>query len=563
MNNLAEPLLVQIRTAADEIMAKGTVQTIDYQGYQTYLKTGNRLIGEAQYFERRRQLAVLGLDAVYSQRTESLQMLEAIIWQVCSEYSWALPAHLSIRDQTYVENEQCIDLFAAETAQTLSELKELLEEKLSPLIKKRIDEEIERRVLQPFEQKEWEWETKENNWSAVIAGSIGMTALGQLPCKGERQRKIIQRLEKSFSYYLKGFQADGVCVEGIGYWAYGFGYYLYFAEKLEQHYGDDSYLTKDIVKAIAEFPYYAAIGHDRFLPFSDHNDTELPTGLLTYCRKRLGAKIPEIIKVSNLNFDHCYRFAHLYRNIEWTEPYTNQGEASYTHYFSDAQWLVINHPKKHFVFSAKGGSNSDSHNHNDVGHFILGNEQTLALTDLGAGEYTRAYFDDNYRYEILNNRSLGHSVPLVNGFEQRYGPYSAQEVRFTAGDETSFSMNLTDVYPPQAELESFVRTFHVNESKELVTLIDEMAFMTETAEVIQNFISLIPPIIEEHQVVWNIGTESFILNIPATDEYEVQTSLYSDHHGKKQIAYQVQLKNKEKTNNYYRKYQFKNKKIEG
>ena len=71
-------------------------------------------------------------------------------------------------------------------------------------------------------------------------------------------------------------------------------------------------------------------------------------------------------------------------------------------------------------FAAKGGNNAENHNHNDIGHFLCVFEGEMLLSDLGAGEYTKDYFSDG-RYQILCNRSLGHSVPLINGTEQLEG----------------------------------------------------------------------------------------------------------------------------------------------
>ena len=35
-------------------------------------------------------------------------------------------------------------------------------------------------------------------------------------------------------YYLQGFGPDGACLEGLGYWNYGFGYFVYYADLLRK-----------------------------------------------------------------------------------------------------------------------------------------------------------------------------------------------------------------------------------------------------------------------------------------------------------------------------------------
>ena len=84
-----------------------------------------------------------------------------------------------------------------------------------------------------------------------------------------------------------------------------------------------------------------------------------------------------------------------------------------------AQWLICQDGEGN-GFAAKGGNNDENHNHNDIGHFLCVFHGEMLLTDLGAGEYTKDYFGDG-RYDILCNRSMGHSVPLVNGREQCAG----------------------------------------------------------------------------------------------------------------------------------------------
>ncbi|UJF15696.1 hypothetical protein LZ578_00340 [Jeotgalibaca sp. MA1X17-3] len=123
-----------------KIMEERQVATIDLKGYQNYLLQGNRLTLEKQYFERRRQLSTLALSiSISANQPEVIEFLEEVIWEVCNEYTWALPAHLKLNpvEQTFDSSSpRMIDLFAAETAQTLSEIMELHEVLLSNQIKK-------------------------------------------------------------------------------------------------------------------------------------------------------------------------------------------------------------------------------------------------------------------------------------------------------------------------------------------------------------------------------------------------------------------------------------------
>ncbi|MCJ7842264.1 heparinase II/III family protein [Lederbergia sp. NSJ-179] len=542
---------------------KNRVEPIGLKGYQTYLKTGDRLPFEHQYFARRKQLNVLALDVLIRNNDESIPLLEEVMFQICNEYSWALPAHIPLMDHSFSkESKTIIDLFAAETAQALAEIVELIGAQLSDFIKQRIYEEIDIRIFIPFEEKDWHWERLRNNWSSVIAGSIGLAALSILPLHSERQKQILNRLQISFDHYLEGFKEDGVCVEGVDYWAYGFGYYCYFAEKYTRLYHDDRYIRDQKIKSIAEFPFYSMIGENRYVPYSDtSNHSELPSGLLCYCQKTFDVAIPPVAEATSLDSDHCYRWAPMYRNLMWTtDASVTEAVKASRHYFPDFEWLVIRDLESRFIFSAKGGANNESHNHNDIGHFIIGDGLDLLLTDLGAGEYTRDYFG-NKRYTFLPNRALGHSLPLIQGKEQKEGEFQAQNVHFKVMDEltSEFSLELAKTYPEVKGLKSFHRKWIVNEQEKCVLLDDVLQFNSaEQASVTENFVSLFEPMIVENRIVWRGNESELILDFDQnSDTPIIREDAFFNHDGVETKVYLTQLENKKKRCQYILRYAFK------
>ena len=76
--------------------------------------------------------------------------------------------------------------------------------------------------------------------------------------------------------------------------------------------------------------------------------------------------------------------------------------------------------EKNYSFAAKAGVNFGNHHHNDIGSFIIEKKDEQILCDLGCPEYTAENFGEN-RYKIINNSSLGHSVPIVFGEAQESG----------------------------------------------------------------------------------------------------------------------------------------------
>jgi hypothetical protein len=533
-------LALEILAAADDYLKTKEIQPLDFRGYTAYLANGNRLQFENDYFERRRQLAVMGLACRLAPANQAYQdFLEEVIWAVCNEYTWALPAHLPIKNQQFTkESVATIDLFAAETSATLSEIQQFMRAKFPAVINNRIILEINRRIFNPLKEKTWGWETKDNNWSAVIAGSIGITAIIQLQKRPVEQQAIIKRLDIAMNSFLASYAADGACVEGVSYWAYGFGYYAYYAEMLARELGDTKYLKKAKVAEIAKFPYYAEIGNNQFVPFSDYAKTNLPDGLMNYCNNKLHAPIPITNQVTHLDDDTCYRFAHLLRDLIWDDnEVQNSAALAHNHEFHDAQWLILNQAPSRFVFCAKGGHNAESHNHIDVGNFILGDGEQFYLTDLGSGEYTKEYFRDETRYDYFVTSTLSHSVPIINGQSQTPGKFPARIVKSDIQmPVTDWALDLTAAYPEVAALQTVERHFVVNQDQRMVEIHDYFAFNEMNNRVKENFVTQVKPIVEGKRVRLANCTIQF-----ESADIQVVKQQFNNHEGVEESAYLIQV----------------------
>ncbi len=540
MNKLVQPLINELQNYSNKYVAADIVEPLDYQSYQNYLKTGNRIVFENQYFRRRRQLSVLSLSYYLKHDDQVIKLLENVIWEICNEYTWALPPHLPTTGNTYgVDSPQWIDLFNAETGETLAEIQELIGDRFSPEISFRINQELERRILKPFEDHDWDWQLKENNWSAVIGGCLGIVALIKLPKNSNRQKKILGRLDIAFKSYLNSFENDGACVEGVSYWAYGFGYYLYFADKIKQVLNDTYYLDSSKVKRIAAFPYYTELSKHSFVPFSDVSNIQLPTGLLSYCHDEFNVNIPSFDQVNNLDFDRCYRFAQLYRNLIWTSDQKSENRYNdRTHYYANVQWLIRRSDKHNIVFAAKGGHNNESHNHIDLGHFIFGTTNQLFLIDLGAGEYTKDYFNNDQRYNYLSTSARGHSIPTINGYEESPGPFRAQ----SSYDEAafSFSLELAQTYPRETHLSRFSRQFTSSLPERTTIIKDDFKFKSAHNNIVERLITSITPIVDDHKITLTNQNESCEL-ICNSNKITVEILTYPDHNGSMQTVYQINI----------------------
>jgi len=136
---------------------------LSFSAYKAFDERGDRGLYESAYFERRRALVALALASWLWKRGADLEALENLIWAVCDEYSWALPAHLGgtsldpaclpygeAKADSKAPHPELLDLFSCETAFALSEICSILQGSLTPIVAERARREVERRVLIPF-----------------------------------------------------------------------------------------------------------------------------------------------------------------------------------------------------------------------------------------------------------------------------------------------------------------------------------------------------------------------------------------------------------------------------
>ncbi|GJM76377.1 hypothetical protein HMSSN036_85930 [Paenibacillus macerans] len=157
----------EIRAEAERLRHEQNPE-LAYSLFAVFAQRGTRLEYERVYFERRRRLNTFALLALLDpdDQVAEHELLD-MIWSVCGEYTWCLPAHLGADG-----HERAIDLFAAETGFTLGEIALLLQGRLPRLLQTRIEAEVNRRLFEPFLRNgPYEWETARHNWAAVCAGS--------------------------------------------------------------------------------------------------------------------------------------------------------------------------------------------------------------------------------------------------------------------------------------------------------------------------------------------------------------------------------------------------------
>ena len=461
----------------------GPIMQLKYRDFKMFWTTGNRSIYERTYFTRRLALdssALLAL--IYPEEEKYLERLMDQIYAICDEYTWCLPAHQGVLEEN---NNIRIDLFAAETGFALSEIYTMLEDRLEPLIKNRIIAEIDRRIIKPITASEYYgwWEHGKANWTAVCMGSVAGTFMLMRP---DLAVNMIDRFNTSMDHYLSGFNDDGMCLEGCGYWHYGFGFFTVYADMVRTFTeGKVDFFKRPKVKAVATFLQKMFLSGKASVSFSDGGRAcSYHLGLCHYLKNEYPDDVGVYKPEYSYNYDGCGRFCLQLRSATWLNedyyynPTPDNGSAEY--YAQDSEWFIKR--TSSYGFAAKGGSNAEPHNHNDVGSFVFAKNGEQMIMDLGAGSYTRQYFQGE-RYTFLEADSRGHNLPIINGTVQFAGREAV--AKDTKVENGVFSTDIAGAYKVEG-LNSIKRSFTFTE--DAVTLTDEFDYTGE-GEIIDRLVS--------------------------------------------------------------------------
>ena len=119
---------------------------------------------------------------------------------------------------------------------------------------------------------------------------------------------------------------------------------------------------------------------------------------------------------------------------------------------------------------AKGGHNNESHNHNDVGNFVIYRNGRPVIIDTGVGVYTKTTFSKD-RYTLWFMQSCYHNLPSFGGVDQKDGRAFTSSAEVYDEEARSLTMELSGAYPRAAGLDSYRR--RISLSGDTVTVRDE------------------------------------------------------------------------------------------
>ena len=444
-------------------ICEGDIPAIKFSEFRLFSEIGDRTVYQKDFFRRQHRLFILTfLSLIYPENEGYFSALQDTIFQICDMYVWALPAHMP---NIVENNNEELDLDSTTIAYALATIQRLFKDRLHPLINARIDAEIDRRITKPFFKKRWHWEFRENNWTAVCSSAVGCTLMLNNPDAFELAK---DRINSNMQSYIDSYKDDGVCAEGAGYWSYGFGYFIEYADLLytySNHNCNILYTPK--VLNIATFFQKIFLDKNVILNFGDcGNSTSvgIPVGFFMKLKSVFGDKFEMPLKNAMYHEIHYFPFL-LNSIICFDKSYkSSKFKKIATYYMKDQAWFVKRTSK--YGFGAKGGHNGESHNHNDVGSFIFSKDDKQILVDMGGRPYTRQYFEQEFRYTFIETSSAGHNLPIVNNSYQ--APNIPGTNSYSKYENGVFSVEFHEMYGLD-ELKELKRTFECSENKVKIT----------------------------------------------------------------------------------------------
>ena len=465
---------------------------------------GNRVNYEAACFEKRRQLAAIVMAEIMEGKGRFINDIINGVGSFCEETWWGIPAHYNKRIP--LSGNQEVDLFNAETASLVVWTRYMLEKpfnQFSPDLCQRIDQEIERRILIPALKKDYWWKTAGMNWNPWICSNWLACVL---ICEKDEARKAeaIRQIKAATHAFIDAYPEDGGCDEGPGYWdraaasmfeilrlftVYGLQFTDDYTNGLEGLASKSarpagalsSERTINKIKNMAAYAYKTYIGNDYCICFADAHENKAvqqvnivyPFGLWLsdQTMREFGAYLgrqKEVLTNPATLYDKSGNFPTLGRELFFLRHIRDFIAEQPREPLLKDVWLpdlqIMTSRRGYLYVAMKGGTNGESHNHNDVGSFVIYAPQESSphasrlsplFIDPAVGEYTAKTFS-NDRYSIWTMQSQYHNLPQINGIDQKDGKeYAAKVVSHKDGQLT---LDIAGAYPAEAAVKSWKRT---------------------------------------------------------------------------------------------------------
>ena len=540
--------------------------------YRAYDITGDFYAHWLAYSEKRAALGVFVFAECIEGKGAYLTQVVNGIYALCECSTWSAPNPAFTKDGgggLPDEDVLVVDLNTSETANLLAWSYYLLKSelaKISPRIGRRIFREIERRVVKPYTDIDDYWwmgfvNTRINNWNPWC--NLNVLCCHMIFDFGEAEReRALTRLAKSVDRFLETHSDDGGCDEGPMYWGQSGGSFSTLLMLLrEATRGKVDIFADEKVKRMGTYYRKVFIHEDYFVNYAD-GDPIVPVPPCVYhYGKNIGDN--ELMQLGAelvtwpIRWDYWFFaldnlldiFAEPERaSLRGTVPYVKDA------WLAQIQVMVAREKEgthRGLFLSAKAGTNVESHNHNDVGNFLVYLDGKPLFIDIGTEEYKKQTFSPT-RFELWYLQSQYHNCPTVNSCMQHDGKdFFAENVVYSADGDASVQMDISHAYKKEAGIKKWVRDISLIRGENPQVVITDNFELNTQSPVVYNFMSHQLPLHEGNLIKINLdGTmgvlafdaDALVVSIEKIPLTDVRTRRYWG-----ECVYRIQLSEKQHT----------------
>ena len=457
--------------------------------YLEIIRSGDRRQGA--YAAPQRALLDLVMGELAEGKGRFIDQIINGVWYYSEQTWWGWSAHLYMQKAANGlpdVNEPTIDLGVGEITNILSWTWFLFKDefdKIHPLISKRLRDEIMKKSVIPYyERNDFWWMGLSsgrgvNNWNPWTNHNM-LTAILILEDDPQKKAAGVQKVVRSLDVFINEYPDDGGCDEGPSYWGRA-GASLYQCLDLIKRATKGKFDVYDnqLIKNMGTYIYKAYIDYPYFINFADADATTggRPQIIYSYGKdigdpvmQKFGAFLAE--KASWTDRTPGGKVdEQIMQLMHYDEIKKAEAESALVSDFWLPQTQVAGARDQAgtsagFFFAAKGGHNAESHNHNDLGSCVMYFNGKPCLVDIGRETYTALTFSSR-RYEIWTMQSQYHNAPKINGVDQNEGrSFQARNSTFTADAKKAvFSTDIAGAYPETAAVKSWVRSYTLERGK--------------------------------------------------------------------------------------------------
>ncbi|MBR2930164.1 MAG: heparinase II/III family protein [Clostridia bacterium] len=478
---------------AEEKYADFELKVITLWQYRQYWESGVLSYFGEHFHERGRAMLCLGMAEYFEGKGRFTEKLCDVIWAILEESTWMLPQHSghtpygggkvppTVGDR-YMHG---IELASAYLSASMSVVwhycKDILDG-VSPIIRERMLYELRRRTIQPFISTNFTWSGiysgKCNNWCPWNVSNVLLTTALVEDDMRVRERVVSKSLEL-LDIFVGGYAPDGGCNEGPTYWAGAAGALFDCLETLyDLTAGELDLFGCELVKNMGEYIASMNVCGQNFVNFADGaTKITLPANLVKRYGEKCGSEsLRSFGEFSDGFEDLFFHYGHPYRTLRSLATPTVHGEAAMpvarvAYYMPNLKVATFREsptPSFGMFLAIKGGHNQESHNHNDVGNFVVYKNGKPVVIDVGVGTYTRDTFGPK-RYTIWTMQSKYHNLAMFDGEGEMQGMKYASANEDYNEENKSYGLNIEGAYPASLGVTLYRREARLEEGAVSVT----------------------------------------------------------------------------------------------